>query len=52
MKDHPLVTSRQDLTHAAVPALFLLLWSSGFIAAKIGLALVVAPERTTRATAP
>ena len=38
MKDHFLVTSRQHLAHAAVPALFLILWSSGFIAAKIGLA--------------
>jgi hypothetical protein len=24
--------------HAAIPALFVLLWSSGFIAAKVGLA--------------
>ena len=38
MTDKRLTTSRQDLIHAAIPALFLLLWSSGFIAAKIGLA--------------
>ena len=36
--DEPRVTPRQYLTHAAIPALFLLLWSSGFIAAKTGLA--------------
>ena len=30
--------SRQDLTQTAVPMLFVLLWSSGFIAAKAGLA--------------
>lgn len=36
--DQPCATPRQDPTHAAIPALFLLLWSSGFIAAKIGLA--------------
>ena len=29
---------RQDLVHSAVPILFVLLWSSGFIAAKAGLA--------------
>lgn len=31
-------TSRQDLIYAAAPALFVMLWSSGFIAAKAGLA--------------
>ena len=31
-------TARQDIAHSAVPALFVLLWSSGFIAAKAGLA--------------
>ena len=31
-------TSRQDLIYAAAPAVFVMLWSSGFIAAKAGLA--------------
>ena len=30
--------ARPELVYAAIPALFVLLWSSGFIAAKIGVA--------------
>jgi len=36
--DAPPATARQDLLHVGAPALFVLLWSSGFIAAKAGLA--------------
>lgn len=37
MTDEPLAPPRQDLVLLAIPATFVLLWSSGFIAAKIGL---------------
>ncbi|MGI9507605.1 MAG: DMT family transporter [Geminicoccaceae bacterium] len=38
MTDPSPETSRQDLIYAAAPAVFVMLWSSGFIAAKAGLA--------------
>ncbi len=38
MTDEPPGPPLHNLTHAAIPALFVVLWSSGFIAAKIGLA--------------
>ncbi len=38
MIDEPPAAPRHDLTQLAIPALFVMLWSSGFIAAKIGLA--------------
>ena len=38
MTGEPLDARPREVTHAAIPALFVLLWSSGFIAAKVGLA--------------
>ncbi len=38
MTDDPATAPRQDLTLLTIPATFVLLWSSGFIVAKIGLA--------------
>ena len=38
MTDEAPAAPQQDLTLVAIPAAFVLLWSSGFIAAKIGLA--------------
>lgn len=37
MTDEPAAAPDQDLTLITIPAMFILLWSSGFIAAKIGL---------------